>query len=91
MSKVNRELNCPYCDEKSVQERGKYALRTPDKIYIPRKCIMGHTFYSVEYIPENQEEIAQEIAETRSLWHVKKGSISHLKEKDGVAIKAEDM
>ena len=66
---IKSRLNCPFCDEESIPATDKYILTTPDKIYVPRTCIMGHEFISVEYIPENQAEIIQEMKEIRSRWH----------------------
>ena len=51
-------INCPYCDEPAYQTR-KHRIVTPTEIYTLRKCIMGHEFYSVESVPENQNEIVQ--------------------------------
>lgn len=49
-------LNCPFCDEPAYQTR-THRIVTPTEIYTLRKCIMGHEFYSVESVPENQSEI----------------------------------
>lgn len=58
-------LVCPFCDELAYT-RARYArIFLPNKIYTPRECIMGHTFYSVEEIPEDQDAVIQEIAEIR--------------------------
>ena len=50
-------LACPYCDESAFRTPHAFARYTESAIYVHRTCIMGHTFYSVESVPENQEEI----------------------------------
>lgn len=54
-------LNCPFCDEEAYPAPKIYRRRTPHKIYTLRRCIMGHEFYSVEYIPEDQSRVVKEI------------------------------
>lgn len=51
---------CPFCDEVAYQIR-EHRVVTDYKIYTLRQCIMGHKFYSVEEVPENQAEIVEEI------------------------------
>lgn len=54
-------LNCPFCDEPSYQKKYSKRYYTDFKIYTLRECSMGHQFYSVEFVPENQNEIVDEI------------------------------
>lgn len=54
-------LNCPFCDEEAYPEDNVHRIITPFKIYTVRKCLMGHRFYSVEHIPEDQSEIVDEV------------------------------
>ena len=54
-------LNCPFCDEEAYAEDKVKRIVKPDRIYTLRKCIMGHEFYSVEIIPEDQSAIVDEI------------------------------
>lgn len=54
-------LVCPFCDEVAYRKKGYQQIALPHKIYTPRVCIMGHEFYSVEYIPEDQSELITEI------------------------------
>ncbi len=54
-------LNCPFCDEIAYPEPGVRRRVTPHKIYTLRQCIMGHEFYSVEEVPENQAEVVLEM------------------------------
>lgn len=63
--KYDAPLVCPFCDELSYQKKGAQRIFLPHKIYVPRKCIMGHEFYSVEEVPESQAEIMEEIKQIR--------------------------
>lgn len=54
-------LNCPFCDEPAYPAHRTHRIVTPFKVYTLRKCIMGHTFYSVDYIPEDQSAVVDEI------------------------------
>lgn len=54
-------LVCPFCDEPAFRKKGYRKIFLPHKIYVPRICSMGHEFYSVEYIPEDQSELVKEI------------------------------
>lgn len=63
---VSLPLVCPYCDEEAYQKKNSTRVKTPHNIYTLRECIMGHTFYSVEGIPENQAEIEDEVKQIRS-------------------------
>jgi predicted nucleic acid-binding Zn finger protein len=54
-------INCPYCDEEAYQDRRAKRVVTPHRIYTLRRCIMGHTFYSIEEVPVDQKEIVEEI------------------------------
>jgi hypothetical protein len=58
-------LNCPFCDEEAFPEEGTHRVVTPFRIYTMRKCSMGHRFYSVEEIPEDQSAIHDEVQEIR--------------------------
>lgn len=74
----NLSLVCPFCDEDS-KVRSVYAtynnlledvdmdrvIITPRKIFYPRECIMGHTFWSVEEVPWNYEKMLKEIEEIK--------------------------
>ena len=57
-------INCPFCDEEAYQTR-THRVVTPNEIYTLRKCPMGHVFYSVETVPENQKEIVRLIEEIK--------------------------
>ena len=58
-------LVCPFCDELAYRKKGYRQIVLPHKIYTPRVCIMGHEFYSVEEIPEDQSAIVKEIREIK--------------------------
>lgn len=58
-------LVCPFCDELSYRKKKCQQIALPHKLYTPRVCAMGHEFYSVEYIPEDQSEIVKEIREVK--------------------------
>lgn len=62
-NKITRQvpLVCPFCDEIAYQEPHTHRLITAHRIYTLRICPMGHRFYSVEEVPENQSEIVDEI------------------------------
>lgn len=60
-------LVCPFCDELAYQERRTRRFITNHRIYTLRQCPMGHEFYSVEEVPENQSEIVKEIREIRKM------------------------
>lgn len=63
--RVDMPLVCPFCDEMAYPKKQSKKICLPNKIYTLRECIMGHTFYSVEEVPDNQDDIAQEISEIR--------------------------
>jgi hypothetical protein len=54
-------INCPFCDEIAYQKPRVHRVVTENAIYTLRQCIMGHEFYSVETVPENQKEIVNEV------------------------------
>ena len=54
-------LVCPFCDELAYMKPRARKIVLPHKVYTLRVCVMGHEFYSVEEVPENQSEIAEEI------------------------------
>lgn len=56
-------LACPFCDELAFPSVKMKRRILPDRIYMPRECIMGHEFYSVEMIPEDQSAIVDEMRE----------------------------
>lgn len=58
-------LVCPFCDELAYSKYRAKRITLPHKIYTLRKCPMGHEFYSVEYVPESQAEIVEEMKQTR--------------------------
>ena len=60
-------INCPYCDEPAYQQKYRTRLPTANAIYTPRECPMGHTFYSVETVPKNQDRVEMEVKEYRSM------------------------
>lgn len=64
--KVELPLVCPFCDELADRKKGYPQIALPHKLYTPRVCAMGHEFYSVEIIPEDQSAIVQEIKEIRA-------------------------
>ena len=75
----NLSIVCPFCDEDSRVQRVYASYKnllededmdriiiTPYKIYYPRKCTMGHTFWSVEEVPEYRyEQTLEEIAQLK--------------------------
>lgn len=65
-------LNCPFCDEPAYMKDHSTRIVTPFKIYTLRECCMGHQFYSIDFAPENQSEVVEEIrefkAERRRIW-----------------------
>ena len=63
---VNYPLVCPFCDEPAMMRPFYNKVVLPHKIYTLRQCPMGHEFYSVEYVPENQSEIAAQIKEIQA-------------------------
>ena len=63
--RVEMPLVCPFCDELAYPKMQSRKLCLPNKIYTLRECIMGHTFYSVEEVPDSQDKIIQEISEIR--------------------------
>lgn len=56
-------LVCPFCDELAYPAKGEKRTILPNKIYILRECNMGHRFYSVEEVPEDQSAIVEELRE----------------------------
>lgn len=60
---VELPLVCPFCDELAYTSHRMRRKCLPDKIYTLRRCSIGHEFWSVETVPENQAEIVDEIKE----------------------------
>lgn len=58
-------LNCPFCDEPAYPANKIHRTVTPFEVYTLRECPMGHNFYSVESIPEDQSEIADRVKAIR--------------------------
>ena len=58
-------LNCPYCDEPAYQKKQSNRIVLPHAVFTLRECSMGHTFYSVEEVPENQSEVEERIENYR--------------------------
>ena len=58
-------LVCPFCDEIAYTKKGVRRIILPNRIYTLRQCIMGHEFYSVEDIPENQAKIVDELRQLK--------------------------
>ncbi len=58
-------LVCPFCDELAYRDRKKMPVMLPHKIYTRRVCTLGHEFYSVEEIPEDQAAIVDELKEIK--------------------------
>ncbi len=54
MARKRNVIVCPFCDEVSVWEGEP--LQTGRMIIWPRKCMMGHTFYSKEIVPDKYGE-----------------------------------
>lgn len=63
---------CPFCDEpskimasaydeKAIREKQPRVLVTSQKVYYPRVCEMGHTFWTVESVPDKYEQMLDEI------------------------------
>lgn len=52
---------CPFCDELAYRKKAHQQIILPHKIYTPRVCAMGHEFYSVEEVPENQSAVVDEL------------------------------
>lgn len=63
--KLEVPLVCPFCDELAYTKPHTKRIVLPHKIYTLRQCTMGHEFYSVEEVPEDQSEIAHEIKEIK--------------------------
>ena len=62
---MKRVLVCPFCDELAEKKKGFQPIYTPHKIYTPMMCPMGHEFYSVEEVPEDQSAIVTELKGVR--------------------------
>lgn len=62
---MKRVLVCPFCDEFAEKKKGFHPIYTPHKIYTPMVCQMGHEFYSVEEVPEDQSAIEKEVRRVR--------------------------
>lgn len=60
-------INCPYCDEPAYQQKRYTRLAVANAIYTPRECPMGHVFYSVETVPEDQDAVEREFMEFRRM------------------------
>lgn len=63
--RIETALVCPFCDELAYIKPYSNKIMLPHKIYTLRQCKMGHEFYSVEEVPENQAAIVDEIREIR--------------------------
>lgn len=74
----NLSIACPFCDEDSRVSKvyGSYnnllkdvdmdrVIITPQKIYYPRVCEMGHTFWTVECVPDRYDKMLEEIEEIK--------------------------
>ena len=55
-------LNCPFCDEPAYPAGNTHRIVSPFAVYTLRECEIGHKFYSVETIPEDQSAVVDEIA-----------------------------
>lgn len=53
-------LVCPFCDEPTKIVPGKRVM-SANRIYTLRECTEGHTMYSVEHIPANQESVERAV------------------------------
>lgn len=62
---MERVLVCPFCDELARKKKGYQSIFLPHKIYTPMMCEMGHEFYAVEEVPEDQSAIVSEIREIK--------------------------
>lgn len=62
---IEYPIVCPFCNELAYRKKGTMRIALPHKIYTRRECVMGHKFYSVDEVPENQAEIVAEIREIR--------------------------
>ena len=66
-------LNCPICDEAAYPDYTDKAnmngqrLILENKIYTPRTCIMGHKFYSIEYVPDDMDKVEREVEKVKKL------------------------
>lgn len=56
-------LVCPFCDELAYPVKRGARTALPNKIYILRECTMGHRFYSVEEVPDDQSTTVDELRE----------------------------
>jgi hypothetical protein len=54
-------INCPFCDEPAYPKKKSYRVVMPHTIFTLRECPMGHQFYSVEEVPEDQSAIVDRI------------------------------
>ena len=63
---MERILVCPFCDMPAKKKKNYESIMLPHKIYTPMICEMGHEFYSVEEIPEDQSALVKEIREIKS-------------------------
>ena len=54
-------LVCPFCDEMAYAKPRARKRLLPDKIYSLKQCPMGHEFWAIEYVPENQAQVVDEI------------------------------
>lgn len=81
---------CPFCDEPSrvisetydandIREKKPRILVTSQKIYYPRVCAMGHTFWSVECVPDKYEQLLDEVEDIMNY------SIEQLDKEDEIA------
>ena len=59
----HRTIACPFCDEKGYVDNSpqRKIYNLGYKVYYPRKCIMGHEFYSVEFVPDNYEQLLHDL------------------------------
>ena len=62
---MKTELNCPWCDTPAMQKPRSNRVFEYDTIYTQRECPVGHTFWSVEFIPDDQDAIEEMIKDLR--------------------------
>lgn len=75
----NKPLNCPFCDEESFRIGGSSdAFVMENYIFYPRRCIMGHEFYSVEWVPDNYVKFMR-MMEDEEEWRYRKRLEEHSK------------
>lgn len=60
---VEYPLVCPFCDELSYRDKKKRQILLPHRKYTKMVCTLGHEFWTIEYAPEDQSAIVDEIKE----------------------------